>query len=46
MVAGKGAAPEPEPKKKEEGGEEVDERHADLTPVGSGAAVESGAPSA
>jgi cytochrome c-type biogenesis protein CcmF len=45
MVAGKGAAPEPEPETNEEG-EEVDERQADLTPVGSGVAVESGAPSA
>ena len=46
MVAGNGAAAEPEPETtpdKDEEGEEVDERRADLTPVGSGAAVESGA---
>jgi cytochrome c biogenesis factor len=49
MVAGgRGPAPEPEPERKEgeEQGEEVDERHGDLTPVGRGAAIESGAPSA
>jgi cytochrome c biogenesis factor len=45
MAAGKGAAPEPEPEMKVET-EKVDERHADLTPVGGGAAIESGAPSA
>jgi hypothetical protein len=46
MVAGNGATAEPEPEKTPETdqeGEEVDERRADLTPVGSGAAVESGA---
>ena len=48
MVTGNGPAPESEPERAEnkEEGEEVDERRADLTPVGSGAAVESGAPSA
>jgi hypothetical protein len=49
MVAGNGAAPRPEPEKSpehNEEGEEVDERRADLTPVGSGAAVESGATTA
>jgi hypothetical protein len=47
MVAGNGPAPESEtePESKDEG-EEVDERRADLTPVGSGAAAERGAPSA
>jgi cytochrome c-type biogenesis protein CcmF len=55
MVAGKGPAPEPESGTR--GGVEeqevqevqevqVDERRADLTPVGHGAAIESGAPSA
>ena len=51
MVAGRGAAPVPEAERTEgeegeEEGEEVDERHADLTPVGRGAALETGAPSA
>jgi len=48
MVAGKGPAPEPgsESMRGEEEGEEVDDRRADLTPVGRGAAIESGAPSA
>jgi cytochrome c-type biogenesis protein CcmF len=48
MVAGKGPAPEPGPERMrgEEEGEEVDDRRADLTPVGRGAAIESGAPSA
>jgi cytochrome c-type biogenesis protein CcmF len=47
MVTGRGAAPEPEAEPEPEKGEvAVDERRADLTPVGSGAAVESGAPSA
>jgi len=48
MVAGKGPAPEPgsERMRGEEDGEEVDDRRADLTPVGRGATIESGAPSA
>jgi cytochrome c-type biogenesis protein CcmF len=48
MVAGKGPAPEsgPETKRGEADDEEVDERRTDLTPVGHGAAIESGAPSA
>jgi hypothetical protein len=52
MAAGNGSAPEPGPGPESvkaaqgAGGEEVDERQADLTPVGSGAAVESAAPSA
>jgi cytochrome c-type biogenesis protein CcmF len=48
MVAGNGPAPEPGPERMrgEEEGEEVDDRRADLTPVGRGAAIESGAPSA
>jgi hypothetical protein len=48
MVAGQGPAPEPEPERRlrEEDAEDADERQGDLTPVGSGAAIESGAPSA
>ena len=48
MVAGKGPAPGPGPERMrgEEEGEEADDRRADLTPVGRGAAIESGAPSA
>jgi cytochrome c-type biogenesis protein CcmF len=48
MVAGRGPAPEPEPERRlgEDEGGDVDERHADLTPVGRGAGIESGAPSA
>jgi hypothetical protein len=48
MVVGKGLAPEsgPETKCGEADHEEVDERRTDLTPVGHGAAIESGAPSA
>jgi cytochrome c-type biogenesis protein CcmF len=49
MVAGRGPSPEPGPGTRsgeEEHEAQVDERHADLTPVGHGAAIESGAPSA
>jgi cytochrome c-type biogenesis protein CcmF len=49
MVAGKGPAPEPGPgarRGEEEHEAQVDERHGDLTPVGHGAAIESGASSA
>jgi cytochrome c-type biogenesis protein CcmF len=48
MVAGQGPAPEsgPETKRGEADDKEVDERRTDLTPVGHGAAIESGAPSA
>jgi hypothetical protein len=49
MVAGNGPAPEPgpgRPRGEEEHEAKVDERHGDLTPVGHGAAIESGAPSA
>jgi cytochrome c-type biogenesis protein CcmF len=48
MVAGQGPAPEPEQERRlrEEDAEDADERQGDLTPVGSGAAIESGAPSA
>ena len=52
MVTGNGSAPESGPETETETAEnqvqgaDADERRADLTPVGSGAAVESGAPSA